>query len=98
MGHIFKFNCTDIDVTTEYKNLGCVFQNKFAFLKEHKHCLTKIIKIHFQSTKLFSSNVSAGNKLDLIDSFHGKYIKRVLKLRPQTPTLNVLGVVGEYSI
>ena len=41
---------------------------------------------------------SAGNKLDIIDTFHVKYIKRLLKLRPQTATLAVLGEVGEYSI
>ena len=38
---------------------------------------------------------SAGNKLDIIDRFHVKYI---LKLRPQTATLAVLGEVGEYPI
>ena len=40
----------------------------------------------------------AGNKLDIIDRFHVKYIKRVLKLRPQTATLAVLGEVGKYLI
>ena len=41
---------------------------------------------------------SAGNKLDIIDRFHVKYIKRILKLRPQTATSPVLGEVGEYPI
>ena len=37
---------------------------------------------------------SAGNKLDIIDRFNVKYIKHVLKLRPQTATLAVLEKVG----
>ena len=41
VGHIFKFNGNDIDVTTECKYLGCVFQNKFASLKEHINIVLK---------------------------------------------------------
>lgn len=41
---------------------------------------------------------AAGANIDVVNTFHVKYLKRVLKLRPQTPTLAVFGEVGEYPV
>jgi hypothetical protein len=41
---------------------------------------------------------SAGNNNDMLDTFQVKFMKRMLKLRPQTPTLAVLGEIGEYPV
>ena len=41
---------------------------------------------------------AAGTNYDSVDTFHVKFLKRVLKLRPQTPTLAVFGELGEYPL
>jgi hypothetical protein len=122
---IFKFNGSIIEITNEYKYLGCIFQNKLKALKEHmSFALTKAARCTYKiqnycsplgtpppalAIKLFNSIVlptieygsevwSAGVNADCVDTFHVKFLKRVLKLRPQTPTLAVYGETGEYPV
>ena len=121
----FNFNGNLIEITKEYKYLGCIFQNKVNVFKEHMTtALTKASRATYQvqnyckplgspppeiAIKRFNSTVapiieygsevwSAGINTDPVDTFQVKFIKRALKLRPQTSTLAVLGEVGEYPL
>jgi len=121
----FKFNGNVIDITDQYKYLGCIFKSKYNVFKEHVNTtVTKATRATYKvqsyctalgtpppalAIKLFNSIVmpvieygseiwSAGNNIDVLDTFQVKFFKRVLKVRPQTPTLAVLGEVGEYPV